>query len=92
MSWDDMPPIPERKRRVVLNIPRDLHMDLRDMWCEYKATGMASSKERFPEWLLRWIKAWIKRDELRLKRRRMRYNRMRDEALEEDARREAERE
>ena len=53
---------------------------------------MAPRRERFAQWLVRWMKDWIKRDDLRLKRRQMKYNRMRDEALAEDARREAGRE
>ena len=92
MSWDDRPPIPEAKRRVVLNIPRDIHWKLKDLWFDYKESGMAPRRERFAQWLVRWMKDWIKRDDLRLKRRRMKYNRMRDEALAEDSRREAERE
>ena len=36
MSWDDRPPIPEAKRRVVFNIPRDIHWKLKDLWFDYR--------------------------------------------------------
>lgn len=82
----------QRARRVVINIPRDLHSDLHSLWLLYREWDLARPRETFAQWLVRLLHDWRKRDQRRLHRWRRKLERQREEeAYAEDARREVER-